>query len=355
MSMVFGSSASQTLVRALAVVVIIGAFVATQQIETGQVDTLAWAGLVVASISAAAVALQLMRQPNASVSLADGLGTTGVTVGAVLVAIGIFRTVFKDAATPYSDAVLGVGLVVLLVLTFWMTERRRQPAAAPAAVFPVAGAPGAGAALAAPASPPPPAGTSGEGTRRLTVLGSLVALVVVIGYAAIIAGLWVRSGAADAEWARLIGLQSGIQAAAFAALGALIGVTIQGQAVGAAQDDAAKAREAAGTAAAGEAAATAQVGAAQAAVESHGEVLDSADQALGELERMVADRAVPSSVREDTLALGVDELIRDPSRLRHVGRVIVADEDDALLEKIRATRDDLRVRRRSARTGTQMG
>lgn len=349
MSFVRGSSGSQTLIRALSIVVVLGAFIATRQIETGQVDTLAWAGLAVASISAAAVAIQLARQSNASALLVDGVGPTGVIVGAALVAIGIFRTVFEGVASPYSDPVLGIGLVLLLVLTFWITEGPKERPGRSAIADAAAGSGGAGGQGGDPSAGDvkSTSGASGEGTGRLTVLGSIVALVVVVGYAAMIVGLWIRSGSSDAEWSRLIGLQAGLQAAAFAALGALIGVTIQGQAVGAAQEKAGKATEAAEQAEAAKAAEAAKVLSERAVVQSQESVLESADEALENLERIVADRVVPLAVRSDALTFDLESLVQEPERLRQVGRMAVSGEDDVLLEKIRSARDDLRARRRA--------
>jgi hypothetical protein len=73
---------------------------------------------------------------------------------------------------------------------------------------------------------------SGLRFSTLTVLGSIVALALVGVY--LVFMLFLRADAVtadDQEWARLIGIQSTLEALAFAAAGALLGTVVQRQAV----------------------------------------------------------------------------------------------------------------------------
>ena len=142
-----------------------------------------------------------------------------------------------------------------------------------------------------------------------------------------IAFLIQRSAASDDEWARLIGIQGGLQAAAFAALGALIGVTVQGRAVDAANLQAQ----------------TAQGAADQSAAEADGLAteLDEKEAALGataesltSLERRISDHALPEDVRE--LPIQIDAVgILPIQQMR--GRSIAS--EDHVLNDIRTLRD----------------
>ena len=73
---------------------------------------------------------------------------------------------------------------------------------------------------------------SGLRFSTLTVLGSIVALALVAVY--LVFMLFLRADAVtagDQEWARLVGIQSTLEALAFAAAGALLGTVVQRQAV----------------------------------------------------------------------------------------------------------------------------
>ena len=73
---------------------------------------------------------------------------------------------------------------------------------------------------------------SGLRFSTLTILGSIVALAVVGVY--LVFMLFLRADAVtadDQEWARLVGIQSTLEALAFAAAGALLGTVVQRQAV----------------------------------------------------------------------------------------------------------------------------
>jgi hypothetical protein len=73
---------------------------------------------------------------------------------------------------------------------------------------------------------------SGLRFSTLTILGSIVALALVGVY--LVFMLFLRADAVtanDQEWARLVGIQSTLEALAFAAAGALLGTVVQRQAV----------------------------------------------------------------------------------------------------------------------------
>jgi hypothetical protein len=79
-----------------------------------------------------------------------------------------------------------------------------------------------------------PAATSPLG--RLNLLQAFVAIAVVLGFAAMLYGLWTSVAVDDKEWSRLIELKGTVEQVAFAALGALLGFAVQGRAVDKAEE-----------------------------------------------------------------------------------------------------------------------
>jgi hypothetical protein len=230
--------------RAGAILVLIGAFVATEGITVGKVDALAIVAVLVAGATLAIAVIVAVRQPADERTFLLAGAEAGVLAAGALAIFGIFRTVLPSTSAS-SDPILGAGLAILLVILWLATDgggfaraRRvvvRTPVAGAPAVPPADG----GAVTTAAVEVEAPA------TPRLNILQVIVAVAVVLTYGAMLYGLWQGAFAnlEDKPWSRLVELKSGVEQVAFGALGALLGYAVQSRATSAATDEAEKAKK----------------------------------------------------------------------------------------------------------------
>jgi len=321
---------SATLTRVAAVLIILGAFLATNQIAAPELDALAVVSALVALtcgvLALWVMALEYRDDPKGHPILPAVIEIIriGAIVAGGLAVFGIWRTVVPGLVGPtYTDPVLGLSLILLLVTVFYVT-RPMLAASAPARATADSGGPGPVPGAASKPSKTPAAGSPAStdgGSRTMTVVGTIVAIIVVGGYGWVIATLLTRAGLAqDAEWARLIDVQGGLEAAAFAALGALIGVTIQGRST-----DAAKAAAAVSAGDAAKATST----------------LKTVETGLTHVERNASDNTIPS----DLGSLGFQNYVAtmpEHERTQMFTHVRAPAADDRTLAEIRRLRDLIR-------------
>jgi hypothetical protein len=333
-----GTDTAGTLTRLVSVVVLVLAFMLTKPITLENVDPLLIVAAVIAAISAAALAWMIQSKEDLTWPSAVEIAQASALIAGSLAILAILRTVLPLFVGEAGNAILGLAFVVLLLFVFAYTDRGISlPAVS-------RGGNGKGKDDTSTSSKPltrpdstvvptsdQPAKTTaaGSGIGSLSVTGTVVAIAVVFGYGALIVLLIQRSSVSAEEWARLVGLQDGLQAAAFAALGALIGVAIQGRATAAAQQTAVQAVSDADVA---------HADAAALASEADGktEKLNETAAKLTEIERALSDEAVPERVREfpvDLKALGIR-----PLRELH-GRDWAT--QDGALTQIRSLRDEV--------------
>ena len=138
----------------------------------------------------------------------DQIGTDGATVGVAaalaalaLAALAVVNLMLVPDNADYRQTVIGIGLLVLIAIGLVVVAAMRVH------LF--------------------------EGLRftSLTVVGALVGVAIVAVYFLMINSMFAAAGpdTKDAEWTRLNTLLTGVQTLAFAALGALLGTTIQNQ------------------------------------------------------------------------------------------------------------------------------
>ena len=233
-----GTRSRRALTRALAILVVIGGFAATQQIEVAAIDALVIVGVFVAIFVAVLAGWATIRTESEERAMLLSLTEAGVFAAGALTIFGIFRTVLP-ASTFQEAPALGLGLVILLIIIWLVTEG--------GGLFPVRGRRNGGNGNggggngvggndgdAAPAR----AATVSGGTR-LSALQSLVAIAVVVAYGAMLYGLWINAGLDDeTAWTRMIEIKSTVESVAFAALGALLGFAVQGRAAEKAEEKA---------------------------------------------------------------------------------------------------------------------
>jgi hypothetical protein len=137
----------------------------------------------------------------------DQLGVEGATIGTAaalaalgLAAIEVVNLMILPQDAPYRLTVTGIGLLVLIVVALATVATVR---------------------------------TSSFGGFRpsaITLVGTAIGIVVVVAYVVMIQTMVnAADSAADAEWSRLTTLLMGLQTLAFAGLGALLGIAVQGQ------------------------------------------------------------------------------------------------------------------------------
>jgi hypothetical protein len=344
------SDRSSTLARVTGVLVILGTFIGTKQIAAPELDALAIVAALVA-LTCGVLALYVMTveyktDPAAHPVLPAivELMRIGAIVAGGLAIFGIWRTVVPGFVGPtYTDPVLGLSLIVLLVAVFYLT--RPVPGVVPGA----AGGAGGPIAPASPAmtSPAPiasvAASASGEasGPRATTVVGTIVAIAVVIAYGAVIVTLLQQSSVDDKVWARLVDIQGGLQAAAFAALGALIGVTVQARSTDAATAVAAAATTEAAQSADDAALAAQQASDATAKTAQLTSTLKAVDAGLTTVERDASDEAIPSGLNTVEFQNIVADATRDQGGEHFLNLRPPAANDKTIIE-VRRLRDLIR-------------
>jgi hypothetical protein len=232
-----GTRSRRALTRALAILVLIGGFAATQQIEVKSVDALVLVGVAVAIFVTILAGWATTRTQAGEKATTLGLTEAGVFAAGALTIFGIFRTVIPETTSFQTAPILGLGLVLLLLLIWVATDG--------GGIFGAprfrggngnggAGDGGAGAARAAVGGGGPGGGAT---VARLSALQTIVAIVVVLGFAAMIYSLWQSVAIDDKQWARLLEIKGSIEQIAFGALGALLGYAVQGREVEKAKDD----------------------------------------------------------------------------------------------------------------------
>lgn len=234
-----GARSRRALTRAAAILVLIGGFAATQQIELKSIDALVVIGVLVALVVTVLAALATFRTKSDAETTTLGLTEAGVFAAGALTIFGIFRTVIPDSTSFQAAPILGLGLVILLLI-IWVATDGGGVFGAPRLRGAAAGGGGGGDDGGGTGAP---AVTSPLG--RLNALQVIVAVAVVLGFAAMLFGLWTSVAVDDKQWSRLIELKGTVEQVAFAALGALLGFAVQGRAVDKAEE---KTQEALGVA-----------------------------------------------------------------------------------------------------------